>query len=430
MRIIVLISSLLIAQFALAIPTIQHWQTTNGTKVYFVPAPDLPMVNIEVVFDAGSARDGVKPGLAKLTNGLLNEGADSYSADQIAEKFDSLGAEFGNSVNRDMAKVTLRSLTEPKLLQPALEMLALLLTKPNFEPQSLERVRQQILTELKYQQQSPDDIVEQKFYATVFGEHNYATSPTGTISSVTALTREDLQQFYNQYYVANNMLVSIVGALDRKTAEKLANTIAKLPIGTAPVAIPPVTLLTKAETVHIEYPATQTKILLGQPGLKRGDKDYFSLYVGNYILGGAGLVSRLSEEVREKRGLAYSAYSYFMPQRVLGAFIAGLGTRNDQASQAIEIVRKTMQDFIKNGPTETELKEAKQGITGRFPLRIKSNRDIVGYLSMLGFYNLPLDYLHTFNANVEAVTLPLIKDAFQRRINVDKLVTVTVGGTN
>ncbi|MBE9561343.1 MAG: insulinase family protein, partial [Proteobacteria bacterium] len=277
-------------------------------------------------------------------------------------------------------------------------------------------------------QQSPSDIVDKEFYSAVFGQHPYATMPIGTIESVTALTREDLQQFHKQYYIANNMLISIVGDLDKKAAEKLANTIAKLPTGTVPSDIPEVVLLTEAKTVHIKYPATQTKILIGQPGLKRGDKDYFSLYLGNYILGGSGLVSRLSDEVREKRGLAYSAYSYFMPQRVLGAFIAGLGTRNDQVTEAIKIVQKTMRDFIKNGPTETELKEAKQGITGRFPLRIKSNKNIVGYLSMLGFYNLPLDYLHNFNANIEAITLPMIKDAFQRRLNVDKLVTVTVGG--
>ncbi|MDM8568056.1 pitrilysin family protein [Thiotrichales bacterium HSG1] len=429
MRITFLVITLLMAQFALAIPTIQHWQTNSGTKVYFVPAPDLPMVNIEVVFDAGSARDGNKPGLAKLTNGLLNEGASGYSADQIAEKFDNLGAIFGNSTKRDMAKLTLRCLTEPKLLQPALEMLALLLTKPDFELKALERVRQQMLTKLKYKQQSPSDIAKQKFYETVFKKHPYATLPTGTIDSVTALTREDLQQFHKQYYVANNMLISIVGALDRKAAENLANTIAKLSVGTVPKALPKVASLTEAKTIHIEHPTTQTKVLIGQPGLKRGDKDYFALYVGNYILGGSSLVSLLSEEVREKRGLAYSAYSYFAPQRVLGAFVAGLGTRNDQTAQAIEIVRKTMQDFIKNGPTETELKEAKQGITGRFPLRIKSNRDIVGYLSILGFYDLPLDYLHTFNSNIEAVTLSMIKDAFQRRINIDKFVTVTVGGS-
>ena len=428
MRTIILIISLLITQFAIAIPTIQHWQTSNGTKVYFVPAPNLPMVNIEIVFDAGSARDNDKPGLAKLTNGLLNEGAAGYSADQIAEKFDNLGAEFANSVNRDMAKVTLRSLVEPELLQPALEMLALVLTKPDFAPKSLERVRQQMLTALKYKQQSPSDIAEKEFYSAVFGEHPYANLPSGNIDSVTVLTREDLQKFHQQYYVANNALISIVGALDRKAAENLANTIAKLPNGSIPASIPEVALLTKAKTIHIEHPATQTKVLIGQPGLKRGDADYFALYVGNYILGGGGLISRLSEEVREKRGLAYSAYSYFMPQRVLGAFIAGLGTRNDQATQAIEIVENTMRDFITNGPTEIELKEAKQGITGRFPLRIKSNKDIVSYLSMLGFYNLPLNYLHNFNANIETVTLPMIKDAFQRRLQVDKLITVTVGG--
>ncbi|HHB92650.1 MAG TPA: insulinase family protein, partial [Thioploca sp.] len=248
MRTIILIISLLIAQFAAAIPTIQHWQTANGTRVYFVPAPDLPMVNIEVVFDAGSARDGNKSGLAKLTNSLLNEGAGGYSADQIAEKFDNLGAEFANSVDRDMAKVTLRSLIEPELLQPALEMLTLVLTKPDFEAKSLERVKQQMLTALKYQQQSPSDIANKAFYGAVFGEHPYASLPDGTIETVTVLSREDLQKFHQQYYIANNALISIVGALDRKAAEKLANTIAKLPNGKVPDPLPEVTLLTEAKT--------------------------------------------------------------------------------------------------------------------------------------------------------------------------------------
>ncbi len=412
-----------------AIPTIQSWQTDNGVPVYFVPAPELPMVDVEIVFDAGSARDGDKPGLATLTNSLLNEGAGGHSADQIAEHFDNLGAQVSYSVDRDMATISLRSLTDTKLLQPALEMLAVLITQPDFEASTFERVRQQTLAGLKYQQQSPDAIAERAFYQAVFAEHPYATLADGTPESVAQLTREDLKAFHNRYYVANNAIIAITGALARTAAEQLANTLVKpLVKGDKAPALPPVKPLIEAKTFHLNHPSTQTHLIIGQPGTARKDPDYFTLYVGNYILGDNGLVSRLAKAVREERGLAYSVYSYFLPLRETGPFIARLETRNDQAQQALQVVQSTLHDFVEFGPSTTELKEAKQGITGSFPLRIKSNSNIIGYLAVIGFYQLPLDYLQTFNQKIEAVTLDNIKAVFQRRLQLDKLVTITVGG--
>jgi zinc protease len=426
-----LVFSVLFVGTVNAIPDIQHWLTDNGARVYFVEAPELAMVDIEVSFDAGSARDGDKSGIAKLTNDLLSEGADGYSADKIAEHFENLGAELGHSVDRDMATMSLRSLTEDQLLQPALKMLAQVIAKPDFEATSLERIRQQQLTYLKYQQQSPDSIAEKAFYQAIYGEHPYANLPSGTSENVAALTRDEIIAFHNRYYVAKNAQVAIVGALNRKAAEKLANTVvSQLATGEVAPALPVVSLLNEAKSQHIEHPSTQTHILIGQPGIKRGDPDHFTLYVGNYILGGSGLVSRLGKEVRGKHGMAYSIYSYFFPQKVAGPFILSLETRNVQAEQALQVVQTLLRDFVEKGPSEKELKAAKQGITGKFPLRIKSNSSVIGYLSMLGFYRLPLDYLHTFNHNVEAVTLEMIRDAFKRRLNLDKLVTITVGRIN
>ncbi len=427
-KVLLLLIIPLLCHNAFAIPTIQHWQTDNGTRVYFVPAPDLPMVDIEIVFDAGSARDGEQSGLAMLTNDLLSEGAAGHSADQIAEHFDNLGAKLGNSVDNDMASVSLRSLSEAELLQPAVKMLALLLAKPDFEATAFERIKQQTLIGLKYQEQQPSSIAQKAFYQNVFGKHPYANLSDGTAETVSALTRDDLKAFHGRYYVAKNAIISIVGALERAAAETLAKTIIEqLSPGETPAALPPVIELTQAQTQHIEHPSTQMTILIGQPGMARGDPDYFTLYVGNYILGGSGLVSRLSERIREQRGLAYSTYSYFSPQRVAGPFIASVKTRQDQASEAMALVKQTLEEFIKQGPSEEELKKAKQGITGQFPLRIKSNSNIIGYLSMLGYYRLPLDYLHTFNQNVEGVTVDKIRKAFQQRIQPNKLVTITVG---
>lgn len=422
---------LLLSQTVFAIPQIQHWQTSNGANVYFVAAPDLPMLDVEVVFDAGSARDGNKPGLSMLTNGLLKEGAANLSADQLAEKLDDLGAKISASVENDMASVKLRSLTKPSLLQPALKLFELVLTQPSFDAVSFERLRQQSIISLKYQQQVASSIAEKAFYSAVFGNHPYAQLSNGTIEGVSGLTLDDLKQFYKRYYLANNATISIVGALNRKAAENLANEIVKqLPSGKLPAPLSEVAALTKGETIKINHPSTQTKILIGQPGVKRGAHDYFALYVGNYILGGSGLVSRLAEEVREKRGLAYSTYSYFLPLKVSGPFIASVATGNKTVDQALKVVQNTIRDFIENGPTEKELKKAKQGITGGFPLKIKSNSDIIAYLSVIGYYKLPLDYLHKFNDNVEAVTVEQIKTAFKQRLDLDKMITVMVGKRN
>jgi zinc protease len=263
-KVLLLLMLPLFCHNSLAIPTIQHWQTDNGTSVYFVPAPDLPMVDIKVVFDAGSARDGKKSGLAMLTNDLLNEGAAGSTADEIAEHFDNLGAELDNSVDSDRASVSLRSLSEPELLQPAVKMLALLLAKPDFKASAFERLRKQTLIGLKYQEQQPSSIAQKAFYQNVFGKHPYAHLSDGTTETVSALTRKDLKAFHARYYVAKNAQVSIVGDLDKKTAETLAKMlIKKLPEGQIPPALPPVKDLAQGITQHIEHPSTQTTILIG-----------------------------------------------------------------------------------------------------------------------------------------------------------------------
>ncbi|ALG68606.1 M16 family metallopeptidase [Beggiatoa leptomitoformis] len=414
----------------LAMVDIQHWTTSNGAQVYFVPASELPIVDLSVVFNAGSVHDEDKGGIALLTNGLLNEGANGLSADAIAEQFDNLGAIFGNDLDKEMSELSLRSLSDPAQLEPALTLFANLLAKPDFPPQAFERVRQQILLGLNSEEQSPNDIAGKAFQKAIYGKHPYANPKMGTVESVKALTPEMVKTFYQRYYVAKNATISLVGAIDRPTAERIAETLVKqLPAGEPAPALPAVADLQKAETIHIPYPATQTHILVGQPSHSRHDPDYFSLYVGNHILGGNGLVSRVSQEVREKRGLAYTAYSYFTPMEERGAFNAGLQTRNDQAQQALAVLRDTLQTFIDKGVTEAELIAAKKNITGGFPLKIDSNINIVNYLAVIGFYHLPLDYLQKFNDRIEAVTVESINAAFKTHLQLDKQVTVTVGNT-
>jgi zinc protease len=413
---------------SLASPDIQHWKTAGGARVYFVHAAELPIIDIRVLFDAGSARAPERPGLAGMTNALLNEGAGGLDAQAIATRFESLGAQYSAEAERDMAVVSLRSLTDREFLQPALEMLNKTLTAPDFPKDALERLRQRMLVGLKFQRQSPGEIVKKVFYKSAFGDHPYAAHPDGDESSLKSITRSHVLDFYQRYYVARNAVIAIVGNVDRKQAEAIAMQItAGLAKGKAAQPLPNPQQLKSFRKVRIDHPSTQSHILMGQPGLRRGDKDYFALYVGNHILGGSGLVSRLSQEIREKRGLSYSVYSYFLPMRVNGPYMLGLQTETSQVDEALELLGTTLVRFLDKGPTQAELTASKKNITGGFPLRIDSNRKIVEYLAMIGFYELPLDYLDTFTAKINAVTIDDIRKAFRRRVHPGKMVTVIVG---
>ncbi len=407
---------------------IESWTGKQGNKVLYVQAPELPIVDVRIVFDAGSARDGDKAGLASMTNLLMDHGAADWNTNEIVERFDNVGAQFSVAAYRDMAVVNLRSLTDEAWLNTALETMSAILQKPRFDENELLRERQRVLVALHNQQESPSDIAELAFYEAVYGKHPYAIPTLGTEETIATLTREDLLNFYKKYYVAKNAVVVVVGAVDKKQAGKIADQLMSgLEAGQAAEDLPPVTALEKSDTVKKQHPSSQTHLWVGQPGKHRKDPDYFPLYVGNHILGGSGFGSRVVEEIREKRGLAYSSFTYFSPMRLDGPFIMGLQTKNEQAQQALEVLMQTLNEFIDKGPTEAELVSAKNNITGGFALRLDSNKDITEYVAMIGFYALPLDYLTTFNSRVEAVTVGQIRDAFKRRVTPDKMVTVLVG---
>jgi zinc protease len=413
----------------LASPDIQQWQTHSGARVFYVYAPELPIVDLQVVFDAGGARDQDKPGLAALTNNLLDKSASGLDANQIAARFEDVGANYGRGAERDMAWVSLRSLTDEKMRVPAFSMLATLLGSPEFTDKDIERERQRMLVGLQAQKQSPKSIASKAFYKALYGDHPYAIPTSGTVEGVKAITRKDLQDFYQRYYVAANATVAVVGALDRKQVEQLVEEVLKgLSVGKPAAALPKVQPLSEPKRIHIPYPSSQTHILIGQSGVYRGDPDCFTLYVGNHALGGGGLVSRLSEEIREKRGLSYSVYSYFSPLRRKGPFIMGMQTRNDQMEEGIQLLNATLQGYVEQGMLATELESSRKNITGGFPLRIDSNKKIIGYLAMIGFYGMPLDYLDKFNERIESVTLENIHETMRRRLQPENMVVVTVGG--
>lgn len=417
-----------VAANVVASPEIHSWNTQHGAKVLLVENKMLPMVDVRIVFDAAGSRDGEMPGLAMLTNGLLAEGAAGKDAQQLAENFESVGAQFGNGSLRDMAYVGVRTLTDEQYMNMAINTLADVLVRPDFPRDAFERELARMKVALEARKQSPSDIAEEAFFKAVYGEHPYALPAGGTDESLEIITLQDIQAFYHEYYVASNAIIAIVGAVDRKTAEGMVETLfAGLPAGNKPDPLAPVPDLAQAETVKINFPSKQSHIYVGQTGMKRKDKDFFKLYVANHPFGGSGFASRLVETIREDHGLAYSVSSYFSPMRENGPFMMSLQTRADQTDEALSLLQSELDKYVAKGPDKDELEASISNITGSFPLSLDSNSKLLGLLAMIGFYDLPEDYLETYIDNIRNVDRSDIKQVLKNRIDVDNMVTVIIG---
>lgn len=410
-----------------AVP-IQHWVTKNGARVYFVAAPELPMVDLHLVFDAGGARDGELGGLANTVNRMLDEGTLTRDTSAIAGSFEMVGASFSASSHRDMAVVELRVLSDPAFRDPALEVFADVLAHPQFPEAAFARIQQSNEIGQQQKEQSPSAIATVDFYKALYGTHPYAQPPAGTRETLAKIRREDLLVFHQRYYVARNLTMAIVGALSRTEAETVAERVSQeLPAGAPAAAMPTVLPLAKARALHHEFSSQQTHIMLGVPGVRYGDPDAYALTVGNEILGGGAFTSQLMTEIRQKRGLTYGVYSGFNPMRVEGPFIISLSTRSDQTAEALKITRQVVSDFVRRGPDADAVREAKANIVRGFPLATASNASIVSYLGAIGFYHLPLDYLDQYVARIQAVTPEEVRAAMQRHVNPERMLVVTVG---
>lgn len=408
--------------------SIQHWKTKNGARVYFVEARELPMLDIRFVFDAGAARDGNIYGLANTVNRMLDEGTPTRNTDRIARDFERVGAEFSASSHRDMAVVEMRVLSDPKYRDAALNVFADVVANPQFPAEPLARIQQSSEVGLQQQEQSPSTLATRKFYKALYGSHPYAEPPTGTKSSLAKITREGLKAFHKRYYVANNLVIALVGAVSRAEAEAIAEqATAQLAAGQPAEKLPVVPPLKKAQSIHHEFASSQTHIMVGQPGIRHGDSDSDALAVGNEILGGGGFTSRLMKELRQNRGMTYGVYSRFTSMREAGPFAISLSTRADQTNEALTVINQILNDFVKNGPSDGELEEAKASILQSFPLSTSSNASIGSYLGMIAFYGLPLDYLDTYPDRIRAVSKEDVTRAFKRHLQPSQLLTVTVG---
>jgi zinc protease len=428
--IILLMAGLTLALSAQAGVNIQNWQAKSGAKVLFVENHDLPMLDVAVWFDAGSRRDDpAKAGRAGLVSHMLQLGAGGMSEEDIAKRLADVGAQMSGSFDRDRSGYSLRTLSSAREREQALAVMAAVLQKPEFPGAVLERERARLIAVLKEAETKPDSIADKAFYKAVYGEHPYALPESGEVETVSGLKRQDLINFYDGHYVASKAVVVLIGDVQRGEAEAIAEQLTgglgdEAACGTAEDKVPP----PQAKTVRVAHPATQAHIVMGAPGMQRIDPDYFPLLVGNYVLGGGGFDSRILKEIRQKRGLAYSAHSYFLPYKQPGPFEIGVQTKKEDAEAALQVLRDTLRRFIAEGPSDAELKQAQNNIVLGFPLRIDSNRKILDFVGVIGFYDLPLTYLEDYPRAVSRVTAAQVRDAFRRRVDPDKLVTVIVGG--
>lgn len=405
---------------------IEHWSTASGARVYFVRAPSIPMLDLSLTFDAGGRFDPPqRVGLASLTNSMLAKGLPGMDEAAIAAAFAAVGAQRAGGAGDDRAAVTLRTLSSADELETAVALIERVVSEPTFPERVFAREKERVSQSLREAQTKPDVIARRAFGASLYPGHPYGWYATP--ETIAAISRDDLVAFYRANYAASRAVVAMIGDVSRAQAEAIATRLtARLPAGAPPPAVPEVAAVKGGER-RVAHPASQSHILIGAPGIAWGDPDQFALVVGNYVLGGGGFVSRLYDEVREKRGLAYSVYSYFSPSLQPGPFTVGLQTQREQTEVALGVTRETLGRFIASGPTEQELAAAKANLIGGFALRIDSNRKILDNLATIGFYRLPLDYLDRYPERVEAVTVAQVRDAFARRLKPDSLVTVVVG---
>lgn len=425
--------ALMVAVPAWAGLPLEQWQTANGTKVMFVGTSAIPVIDVSVEFDAGSRLDPAgKSGLAALTNSMLEKGIAAgkgwkeMDEPQIMDAFADAGAIQSGKVSMDRGGYRLRVLSGQKRSDEVVQMMIRFLAHPAFPADVLKREKAIMTASIKEELTRPQNIGSRAFQKMVYGSHPYGQNPTEV--SVAAISRKDLVDFHRRYYVADRAVIGIVGDLTRKQAETMAENIsAQLPVSSCPMPVMPEVPVQAGGNQVLPHPASQAHVFKGMAAVKRGDPDFFAMTVGNYILGGGGFSSRLMDEVREKRGLTYGVSSSFQTLVQPGPYIIGLSTEKSQVNDALAVVDQTLQAFLDKGPISAEMEAAKSHLTSSFVMNMEGNRKILELITMVGTYNLPMDYLDTWTDKIQAVTADDVRQAFGRKLSAEKMATVVVG---
>jgi zinc protease len=419
--------------FALAFTTaaqavdVQTPPVAKGEQLWFVEDHTLPMIAMTVAIPAGSVYDPAsKAGVAAFAASLLDEGAGKLNAQAFQTALSNRAIRLSVAPERDWLVISLVTLTDNA--HDAFQLLGTALAHPRFDADAINRVRAQILSNLAQEQEDPQSVATKTFNAAYFHDHAYGHPIAGTAQSVSAIGQGDLKAFAANYWVRGNIRISVSGDVDKKTLDGLLNlAFGALPLKPAP-RIAPLGRVGQSNVVIVPMPVPQPVAIFGLPGPLRADRDFITAYVANHILGGGGFSSRLTDEVRVKRGLTYDISTSLSTYNRAGLFAGEVATRADGMRQTLDVVRKTMADFAATGPTDKELADAKTYLTGSFPLAFGSNVGISGQLNAFQRAGLPVDYITKRNALINAVTVDDVRRVAKKLFDPSHL-TVVVAGT-
>lgn len=415
------------ATAAAATTDIQRVRTPHGAEAWLVEERTVPVIAVEVAFRGGAAQDPAdKAGLVNLMATLLDEGAGDMGADAFQERLEEKAIELSFSANRDVVTASLRTL--PEHLDEAFRLLGAALSVPHFDADVVQRMQGQLSAQIRRNALDPDDLAGRTFFAEAFPGHPYGRPPRGTVESLAALSRDDVLAAHKRLIARDNVVVGAVGAV---SAERLAALVdglfADLPATSDLVEVPVAEPAGAGRTEIVELDVPQSSVIFGRAGPLRNADDFIPAYVVNHILGGGSFSSRLFTEVREKRGLAYSVYSYLSPYDHAGLMLGGVATRNDRAGQSIDLIQAEIRRIASEGPTETELANAKKFLIGSYALRFDTSTKIANQLVQLQLDHLGIDYVTRRNALVQAVTAEEVRTAAKALFGNGDLLVIAVG---
>ena len=398
----------------------------GGIEAYLISESSIPFLSLALHFKGGAALDPAgKEGLAYMVSGLLDEGAGDLDSQAFRTELEDRAIRLSFEAQRDAFTGQLKTLSEQR--DRAFELLRLALLEPRFDPEPVERIRNQIQAELRRRAEDPDYLVSRTWFETAFPGHPYGRPVEGTVDSLATITADDLRAFTRERLAKDNLIVGVSGDVTAKELGRLLDlAFGDLPEASAPVAIAD-TEPAGSGTIVVRRNVPQSRVIFGQEGLARDDPDFYAAYVANHLLGGGGFTSRLTEEIREKRGLAYSVYSYLYPMDHAPLWLGGVGTANAAVDESIRLMRKEVARMAAGDVEPKDLADAKTYLTGSFPLRLTSNDQIASMLVSIQVDDLGIDYLDQRNGYIEAVTLEDVRRAAARLYHPEDLLVVVVG---
>jgi zinc protease len=405
----------------------QRSVSKSGIVVLSSEQRALPMVSIELLVHAGSRYDTPKQdGLANLTARLLTYGTHRRTALEISETLDFIGASLSADCGEDLATLNLTILK--KDLAAGLELLAEILTESIFPLEEIDRRKQSIIASIKAREEDPGDIAQRRFQAALYPESPFGRPVEGTEASVRLIPQESLIEFYQRHYRPNRTIMAVVGDISHQEITQAIEQAFRNWTAGAPPSAPLIpSAIGSAQSIRVNKDLTQSNIILGHGGVGRENPDYYAIQVMNYILGGGGFSSRLMDSIRNERGFAYSVYSYFSAEKGRGSFELVMQTKNESAQEAIRVATDEMRRIRAEPVSAEELSDAKDYLTGSFPLRFDTNRKVANFLALVEFFGLGLDFRERYPDLIRKVTRDDVSRVARRYLDPEKLITVVVG---